>query len=145
MQQRTSVAIERNVEDVFAVLSDVEKTATWHPNTVEEYWTSEGGTRVGSTRRAVAKSFGVRAENEAVVTVFESGRALGLKSIESPIPFEITIEFSEVAGGTQVEWETVMHPSGAYRLFGSSLMRAFTKQLDVGLRTLKELMEGGRL
>ena len=145
LRRRTSVTIGRPVEDVFAVLSDVEKTATRHPATVEEYWTSEGETRVGSTRRAVAKSWGVRSENEAEVTIYEPGRALGLKSIDSPIPFEIGIQFQEVDEATQVEWDVAMDPSGVFRLFGSSVMNAFMKQLDLGLGQLKTQMESNEL
>ena len=145
LHRRTSVTIGRPVEDVFAVLSDVEKTAAWHPATVEEYWTSEGDTRVGATRRAVAKSFGVRSENEAEVVVYEEGKALGLKSIDSPIPFEIGIQFKEADEGTEVEWDVAMNPSGAFRLFGSSVINAFMKQLDLGLSQLKTLMESNAL
>ena len=38
--QTISVVIDRPVEDVFAVLSDVERTASWHQAGVEEHWSS---------------------------------------------------------------------------------------------------------
>lgn len=139
------MTIGRNSEDVFAVLSDVEKTAQWHPATIEEHWTSEGETRVGSTRRAVAKSFGVRSENEAEVTVYDPGRALGLKSIDSPVPFEIGIQFEQVGDSTRVDWDVAMNPSGVYRLLGSTLIDAFMRQLDLGLNHLKSQMESDEL
>lgn len=145
LRRHASVTIGRTPEDVFAVLSDVEKTAEWHPATVEEYWTSEGETRVGSTRRAVAKSFGVRSENEAVVTIYDPGRALGLKSIDSPIPFDIGIQIQQVGDDTRVDWDVAMNPSGAFRLFGSSVISAFMKQLDLGLSQLKTRMESNEL
>ena len=43
-----SVTIDRPLEDVFAVLTDVEKTATWSAPTVEEHWTTPGPVGVGS-------------------------------------------------------------------------------------------------
>lgn len=140
-----AVTICRPVEDVFSVLSDVEKTALWHPATVEEHPTTPGEPGVGSQRVAVSRSLGMRSENEAVVTLYEPNRALGLKSIESPIPFEIGIAFEPIPDGTRVEWKMAMEPTGFYRWFGSFAMRAFIGQLDTGLGNLKGLMESGDL
>ena len=144
-RRRLTVTIDKPVDAVFAVLSDVEKTSAWHPNTVREYWTSDGPVGVGSTRHAVAKSFGVRAENEAVVTVFDPGKALGLRSIDSPIPFSIHIGFEPTEAGTQVEWIVDMEASGPYRLIGSLAISAFMRQLELGLNQLGSLMDSGEL
>lgn len=142
---RLTVTIEKPVDAVFAVLSDVEKTSRWHPSTVREYWTSDGPLRVGSTRRAEAKSFGVRSTNEAVVTVFDPSKALGLRSIDSPIPFSIHIGFEPTEAGTQVDWIVEMEPSGPYKLIGSLAMAAFMRQLESGLSQLRSLMDSGEL
>ncbi len=138
-----AVTIHRPVEDVFAVLSDIEKTAIWHPATVEEYWTTEGEPGVGSKRVAVAKSFGIRSENETVITIYEPNRALGLKSTDSPVPFEISIGFEPITDGTTVEWLVEMEPTGFYRWFGSIALNTFIRQLASGLDKLKVLMESG--
>ncbi len=144
-RRRLTATIDKPIDAVFAVLSDVEMTSRWHPNTVREYWTSEGPVGVGSTRRAIAKSFGVRSENEAVVTVFEPGRALGLRSIDSPIPFSIGIEFEPTEAGTRVEWVVDMEPSGPLKLIGPLALSAFMRQLESGLDQLEALMESGEL
>ena len=47
------VTIARPIEEVFAVLTDVEKTGTWFPGNVEEHWTSPPPHGVGSSRHAV--------------------------------------------------------------------------------------------
>lgn len=141
----TTVTIHRPIEDVFAVLSDVEKTAIWHPATLEEYWTTAGKPGVGSKRVAVAKSFGIRSKNEAVVNIYEPNRALGLKSIDSPVPFLISIGFQPVSDGTTVEWLVEMEPTGLFRWFGAYALNTFIRQLDSGLKNLKTLMESGEL
>ena len=43
------ITIQRSIEDVFAVLTDVEQTGTWFPGDVEEHWTSPTPRGVGST------------------------------------------------------------------------------------------------
>ena len=35
-----SITIDRPIEDVFAVLTNVENTGAWFPADVEEWWTS---------------------------------------------------------------------------------------------------------
>ena len=140
-----SVTIHRPVEEVFAVLSDVEKTSVWHPATVEEYWSSEGPVGVGSIRIAIGKAFGVRSENEAEVTVFEPNRALGLRVISGPVPAEISIDFVTVDEGTKVNWVTEMRPRGLFKLIVEMTFGVFMRQLENGLETLKEMMESGKL
>ncbi len=138
-----SVTIRRPIEDVFAVLSDVEKTSSWHPAGVEESWSSEGPVGVGSTRIAVDRVFGFRFENEAEVTVFEPNRALGLKSISGPVPVEVSIDLVSVDESTRVDWVTEMRPEGFYKLIVPLSFRFFMRQLEAGLGNLKELMESG--
>ena len=65
------ITIRRPIEDVFAVLTDVEKTGTWFPGNVKEHWTSPGPHGVGSTRHAVVTTFGRRTENDAVTTEYD--------------------------------------------------------------------------
>lgn len=144
MPHRTiSVVIDRPIPEVFSVLSDVEKTASWHPAGVEERWTSEPPVRVGSTRVAVEKVLGRHYENEAVVTVFEPNRALGMKSISGPVPFEVDIRLTPVGSGTKIDWETVMRPEGFYRVIVPMTFRFFIRQLESGLNELKQQMEEG--
>jgi len=72
------ITIGRPIEDVFAILTDVEKTGLWYPVDVEEHWTSPPPLGVGSTRHAVVRMGGRRSENDAVVTEYDppSGRRL---------------------------------------------------------------------
>ncbi len=145
MRDQVRITIDRPVEGVFAVLSDVEQTSQWYPNVIEEAWTSEGSVGVGSTRRAVSKSFGVRNENEAKVTVFEPNRMIRMTSTKSQIPFEISIGFEEVPGGTDVSWSVVMSPTDIYRPITRPSFPAFIRQLRAALENLKAMMESGAL
>ena len=66
-----SITIDRPIEDVFAVVTDVTKTGRWFPADVEEYWTTPPPHGVGSVRHAIVTVGGRRAENDATVTEFD--------------------------------------------------------------------------
>jgi uncharacterized protein YndB with AHSA1/START domain len=66
-----SITIRRPIEDVFAVLTDVEQSGKWFPGNVEEHWTSPAPHGVGSTRHAVVTMLGRRTENDAMATEYQ--------------------------------------------------------------------------
>lgn len=139
------VVIRRSVEDVFAVLSDVENTSSWYPSPVEETWTSSGPVGVGSTRKSIGRAYGVRTENEAEVTVFEPNQALGLRSISGPVPFEISIFFTEVDGGTRVTWINDLEPTGLLRFVVALTSPLHERQTRRSLENLRRMMESNQL
>ena len=140
-----SVVIGRSIEDVFRVLSDAEKTPSWYPETIEERWLTDGPIGIGSRRLAVTRSFGVRNENEAVVTAYQSNRSLAVESVRSQVPFEISIQFEAVPEGTQVNRDIEMKPSGLMRPVVAVTFRPFLRQLQRALSNLKSMMESGKL
>lgn len=139
------MTITRPIEDVFAVLSDVEKTSSWYPAEVTEYWISDGAPRVGSIRRSEGKAYGIRTVNDAEVTVFQPHEALGLRSVSGPVPFEISILLVPEGAGTKVTWTTTLRPEGAYRVIVPLTSGLHHRQTRKGLENLKRLMESGEL
>jgi uncharacterized protein YndB with AHSA1/START domain len=107
-EARSSVTIRRPIEDVFAVLTDVTKTARWFPVRVEERWTSPPPRGVGSTRRATTWMFGRRMENDAVATVYEPPHRAAMRGLSRNAPFEATLDFTAVDGGTRVDVRTAI-------------------------------------
>jgi uncharacterized protein YndB with AHSA1/START domain len=141
-----AITIDRPVADVFRVLTTPEDTPKWSSSAVEEALTSPGPVGVGSTRRAVVRSFGGRTTtNETIVTEFEPNRRVAMRTISAPVPFEAAWSFSAVAGGTRVDWTWSFGFSGPLRLlapvFGSYFRRTLQKDLD----RLKWMMEAGEL
>jgi len=145
MKAEVSITIKRSVEDVFAVLSNVEDTPKWSSNALEEKMTSAGPVGVGSTRRAVVRSFGRTTENEAEVTEFEPNRKIALRGISGPFPFRVSMDFERVTGDTRVDWTWELAPRGFLKLAGPLLARVFTRQFRKDLNTLKDMMEAGAL
>jgi carbon monoxide dehydrogenase subunit G len=141
----SSITINRPIEDVFAVLTNVENTGAWFPGDVKEWWTSPPPHGVGSTRRARVKMGLMTSENDAVATVFEPPHRAGMKGTSKNAPFEAMLTFEPVDGGTRVESNIELLIRGPARLFGGMFTRWYGKSWDQGLVNLKRMMEAGEL
>jgi carbon monoxide dehydrogenase subunit G len=142
---RNAITIKRSIEDVFAVLTNVENTGKWFPGDVTEWWTSEPPHGVGSTRRARVRMGWLTTENDAVATVYEPPTRAVLKGTSPNAPFEATFSFEPVEGGTRVESAIELDLRGPARLFGPRFMRWYGRSWERGLANLKTMMEAGDL
>ena len=140
-----AIDIERPIEDVFAVLTNVEFTGRWYPAKVEEWWTSPPPHGIGSTRRARTWVLGRPMENDAVVTAYDPPRLAAMKGLSRNTPFEATLTFEPIDGGTRATVETVFALTGAMRFIGPLFIPAYDRGWEKGLATLKTLMESGEL
>ena len=140
-----SVVIDRPIEDVFAVLTDVEKTGVWFPGEVKEHWTSPPPHGVGSTRHAVAKVFGMRTENDAVAIEYDPPHRAAMAGTSPNAPFVTALDFRPEGSVTRVDVTTDLNFQGAQRLLGPVFSRLMARQWGKGLLTLKRLMESGEL
>jgi hypothetical protein len=139
------ITIRRPIEDVFAVLTDVERTGTWYPGDVEEHWTSPPPHGVGSTRHAVVRMWGRTVENDAVVTEYEPPFRAGMAGTTPNAPFVATLAFSRFGDATRVEVTTGFALRGVSRVAGPLVAVWYGRSWARGLRTLKRLMESGAL
>jgi len=133
------------MEDVFGVLTNAELTGRWYPAKVEEWWISPPPHGVGSTRRARTWVLGRAMENDAVVTAYDPPYLAAMKGSSRNAPFEVTLRFEPIEGGTRVRVESRFHLSGAMRLVGPLFIPAYDRGWQKGLVTLKSLMEAGEL
>ncbi len=140
----SSIVINRPIEDVFAVLTDVEQTRKWFPGDVEEHWTSPPPHGVGSTRHAVVRMFGRRTENDAVTTEYEPPHRATMAGTTPNASFVATLTFASEPGGTRVVVTTDFKLRGAMRILGPVVVTVYGRGWDRGLANLKEMMESGR-
>jgi carbon monoxide dehydrogenase subunit G len=141
----SSVIINRPIEDVFAVLTNVENAGKWFPTQVEEWWTSPPPHGVGSTRRARIKVGPVTTENDAVATVYEPPNRATMKGMSSNAPFEADLRFTAVEGGTRVDTQIGLFMTGGAKLFEGMFIRWYGKSWHQGMANLKRMMEAGDL
>lgn len=144
-QITSSIVINRPIEDVFAVLTNVENSEKWFPGNVKEWWTSPPPRGVGSTRRARVKMGLMTSENDAVTTVYEPPHRAGLKGTSKNAPFEAMLTFESVEGGTRLETNIDFFMTGATKLFGGMFTNWYQKSWDKGLVNLKRMLEAGEL
>ena len=137
------ITIERPVEDVFAVLTDVENTGRWFPGDVEEHWTSPPPHGVGSTRHAIVRVGGRTSENDAVVTAYDPPRLAALRGTTPGAEFEAELRFSETGDGTRVDVEVDLAARGLRRLVMPVFASWYRRNWRAGLATLARRMEAG--
>ena len=142
---RSSIVINRPIEEVFAVLTNVENTGKWFPGNVEEWWTSPPPHGVGSTRRARVKMGFMTTENDAVATVYEPPNRAVMRGTSKNAPFEAELKFAAIDGGTLVNANIEMFLRGPAKLFGPMFIRWYGKSWDQGMVNLKRMMESEEL
>lgn len=146
MAKATSrITIQRSVEDVFAVLTDVEQTGRWFPVDVEEHWTSPPPHGVGSTRHAIVTMFGRRSENDAVTTEYDPPFRAAMRGTSSNAPFAATLAFADDGSRTRVTVTTEFLLRGPSRIAGPVITFLYGRMWGKGLRELKRMMEAGEL
>ena len=143
-ETQLSVMIARPLEEVFAVLTDPNKTPRWSAPAVEEQWITPGPAGIGSRRRAVTQLMGRRSENVAEVTAYEPNRMWEMTSVAGP-PFVVRARFAPVDSGTRVDWTWSFDFRGPLRLFGPLVAGIFGRQFAKDLARLKRMMESGEL
>jgi uncharacterized protein YndB with AHSA1/START domain len=139
------ITIDRPIEDVFAVLTDVENTGLWFPGDVEEHWTSPPPHGVGSTRRAIVRMGPRPTENEAVVTEYDPPHRAAMRGTTPNAPFDTTLTFEQAGAATDVTVTTGFRFHGWMRLIGPMFTVWYRRAWDRGLRRLKEMLETGEL
>ena len=145
MGAKHSIHIRRPVEDVFAVLTNVELTGRWYPARVKEWWTSEPPHGVGSTRRARVWVMGRAMENDAVVTAHDPPRLAAMKGTSRSAPFEVTLTFEPEGDGTRVGVESAFQLQGLMKLVAPIFVSSYERGWRRGLANLKRMMEAGEL
>jgi carbon monoxide dehydrogenase subunit G len=144
-RQVNSIVINRPIEDVFAVVTDVTKTGRWFPGDIEETWTTPPPHGVGSVRHATVTVMGRRSGNDATVTEFDPPRRGVLVGEQQGVKFVGTIECAPVDGGTRLDFTFEANAGGAMRLLMGPFMSWYRRSWDTGLANLKRMMEAGEL
>ena len=139
------ITIERPIDHVFVVLTDVEQTGRWFPVDVREHWTSPPPHGVGSTRHAVVRMWGRTVENDATVIGYDPPTRAVIAGTTPSAPFVATLVFHDEGQSTGVEVTTELRLTGAGRIAAPLFAAWYGRMWARGLQTLKRLMESGDL
>jgi uncharacterized protein YndB with AHSA1/START domain len=135
-----STEIKRPVQDVFAYLTDPDKTPEWNGLVLESKASPAGPVRKGSKIQGVVKVVGRRFEVTADVTEFVPNEKFTTKG-NSPFPNEQRFSVEPVAAGTRVTASGQFEPGGFFKLAEPILDRILRRQMRAQFDTLKEILE----
>lgn len=144
-KQVNSVVINRPIEDVFAVVTEVTNLERWFPGDAKERWLTPPPHGVGSVRRATVTMMGRRSENDAMVTEFDPPRHGVMAGERSGLRWTGTVDCTPVEGGTRLDFTFDANASGAMRLLMGPFMSWYRRSWDTGLANLKRMLEAGEL
>jgi uncharacterized protein YndB with AHSA1/START domain len=134
-----TIVVERSPEDVFELLSDIERLPEWQTSAVEAH--ADGPLEEGSRVREKRRLLGREVDSVLEVVAYERPRRLTLRSLGGPVSFTVDHELAAKGGGTQLTFVAEAQPHGALRLAGPVLARTAAQQFRQDFDRLKELLE----
>ncbi len=141
MKIESSIVINRPVEDVWAYMTDLEKTSLWNPATLEMRLTSEGPLQKGSNYVWVGQWLGRRIESSCKVTEFEPGREFAYKIVSGPFPGAASTVLEPAAGGARVTIRSEGEMGGFFKLAEPVVAAMSRRQMESMLGNLKDILE----
>jgi len=136
---KTSVVINRPVEEVFEVVTNFEKNAQWQPGCLGAKQTSEGPIGIGTTFTDGSQFLGLRIEETGEVTAYELNRKFGARTTSGPIPVKGEYTFNSVENGTRITVDAEAELGGFFKSWPSQSLTAHSrdkeKVISLTLRT----------
>ena len=136
-----TVEIARPPEDVFELLSDIDRLSEWQASAVEAHTNGPlaEGSRVAEKRRLLGREV----DTELEVAAYEPPKRLTLRSLGGPVDFTVDHELTARGGGTVLRFVAEAQPGGLLRLTEPVLARTAEHEFRQDFDRLKELLESG--
>ncbi len=133
--------IYRPVKQVFAFVATPENDFQWQCGTLTSAQISNGEIGMGTLFRAVGHLMGERIESIYEITVFDSNKQYGFKSVSGPVDSYTLYTFEISEGGTKVNLSMETNPRDLFELNGVIVVKKFKKQYKENLAMLKSILE----
>ena len=137
--------IRRPVEDVFAVIQDVDQTPLWMPGLSEARITSDGPLDAGSALLYRGTFLGRRYDMNAECTGLTENKHFATKTVTGPFYLETDIVLEPVAEGTRVTGTYRGESRGFFKLAEPLVVRLSKKHWEMAAENLRTLMEGNAI
>jgi uncharacterized protein YndB with AHSA1/START domain len=133
------VDIDRPPEDVFALLTDIDRLPEWQDSAASASADSPvgTGTRIRETRRFMGREFHVVHE----VTAHDPPHRFDVESVEGPMPLTIRHILEPSGGGTHLEVVVDAQPKGMLRFAAGGIAKTGESELRRDFERLKDLLE----
>lgn len=137
-----TITIDRQVEDVFAYVTDPENQTTIQSNMIEFH--SDGPMEKGTRTEGATRVAGRRVEWVAEVTEFHPNKRVEMRSLEAPMGFHITWSYEPAGDGAcRVTFEQEVDSLGSFfgRLADPVVTKMYSRDVRGNLENLKILLE----
>jgi len=142
IKAKTSVIINRSVEDVFAFVSNPENSPKWGSGILEVEITSTGVAGVGATARTRRRFPGKQVEFHWEVTAYEPNRLLVVNSTSGPLSMQARYDFDPIPEDkTRLRFALQGKAAGFFKLAEPLVSRQAQKELEADFLRLKGLLE----
>ncbi len=143
---RSSILINRPVQEVWDFVSDCTNEPKWHVDCISGRDTSPPPLGLGSTQ-AWAMTYAKGKEANLRVTAFEPGRREQLETVSAPMNVKPTLTYTLEPEGEGTKFTRAMdvRPTGATRLMEPFLRRMMNKNNAGYVQALKEILESSAL
>jgi uncharacterized protein YndB with AHSA1/START domain len=136
-----SVVIDRDLEEVFEFVTNIDNLPQWSGAVVDAKQTSAGPLGVGTTQTRVIQFMGQRAENSHEVTEYEPNKIYSVKSTSGPLPMAERLTFDAINAGVRISVVGEVEAGGFLKLAGPIASRMAKRQLGADFSSLKKLLE----
>jgi uncharacterized membrane protein len=130
------VSIDRPVSEVFAYVTDVRNVPEWQESAESAEWIEEG-----SRFRERRHFMGRTAALELAVTALEPERRFDVRTVNSPVQFEIRHSFEGLDGGTILRVQGNAKLGGVLRFAAGMAKRQAESQFRKDFERLKQRLE----
>ena len=134
-----TIDIARPPEEVFAVLTDIERLPEWQSSAVSA--SVDGELRVGAIVGEQRRFMGRDIETKDEVTAYEPPRRFDLKSRGGPVSYEIHHALVPRNGGTRVRVDVDVKIGTMMRIAAQPMLKAAERELRSDFERLRELVE----
>lgn len=134
-----SIVINRPVEEVFAFVTDGSKASQWQGGL--EAVEGQANT-VGDQYTEVRKFLGREMRSVMEVTAFEPNSRWAARVLKGPVPYEVSVQFEPLDGGTRMTTRVDGEPTGFFKVAEGMMKSQLEKSLEEDTSRLKRILEG---
>ena len=136
-----AITIYRPIQEVFAYVSDFQKSLEWQSGLVESKRISEGAQGVGAQYVGARNFMGRKLESTIELTSFEQDKQFAYKSISGSTHYQQSFHFETTAEGTKVSTWIEMETGGILGLAKPLIASSLKHDMGADFDTLKARLE----
>lgn len=142
MRETQTIDIARPVDEVFRFLIEPQNRLKYDTDLIAIHHSPAGPLRLGSQIVETRQFLGREGRSVTEVSELEPNRAIGYRSPKGDaVDAHGVYKFASIPDGTQLSLEFTLSPRGVVRLAMPLITRRLKRDIAVGLRNIKAIVE----